>query len=191
MHTGHKVGSAGLQMGRRALPIRRSASTGRYRRGVQDKMVRQWQIFQLVRSRRQRHRLEVQSWCQALRAAIHKELTEKGVGVLHQPCPYVHHLQEQVKTLRIWHDVELSINNTVTYPVRLRFVVCNYPLSWFWWAYILVKIANYPLFILHKIYIYKDYNIKFWAKVSLCPLFKIKSILFAFCWKSPDHDRLD
>ena len=101
MHTGHQVGSAGLQMGRRALPIRRPASAGRYCRGVQDKMVRQRQIFPLVRSRHQRHRLEVQSWCQALRAAVHKELTEKGVGVLRQPCPYVHHLQEQVETLRI------------------------------------------------------------------------------------------
>ena len=30
-------------------------------------------------------------------------------------------------------------------------------------------------FILHKIYIYKDYNINFWTKVSLFQLFKIKS----------------
>ena len=56
---------------------------------------------------------------------------------------------------------------------------------------ILIKISNYPLLILHRMNIYKDDNVTFWAKVSICTLFKISiAKLFAFCWKSPDHDGL-
>ena len=53
---------------------------------------------------------------------------------------------------------------------------------------ILIKISNYPILILHRMNIYKEDNVTFWAKVSIWTLFKISiAKLFAFCWKSPDH----